>query len=72
MTIRFEVKAAGQIEHLTTREADLPDVGDVVVGDGGEIYKVIDIIHTPLIRRWDALVTVEALKPAVGDLEQSV
>ena len=62
LRIRLEVAMQNGREHLKTFEATaLPRVGEKLETDERKTYEVIEIVHTPLIREWDAVVIVRAV-----------
>jgi len=62
ITIRFEVRTSEGRKHLATVEAGtVPRVGEKVQPEGDDIYEVLDVMHTPVIRKWDAVVLVRKI-----------
>ena len=62
ITVRFEVISREGSQPLVTVEvATVPRVGEKVQPNGSGTYEVIDVVHTPVIREWDAVVLVKRI-----------
>jgi len=62
VTVRFEVATREGRKHLATVEAGtVPRVGEKVQPEGKETYEVLDVMHTPVIREWEAVVLVRKI-----------
>ena len=61
--VRLEIATHKGRETLKTIEsAAMPKVGERIDTGDKQMFEVIDVVHTPLIRDWDALVIVKAVQ----------
>lgn len=61
--IRLEVARPEGREHLKTIETvDIPRVGEKIDTGDKESFEVMEVVHTPLIREWDAIVILKVVK----------
>jgi hypothetical protein len=59
---KLEVTTQRGRDHLKTIEAgNLPRVGEKLEIEDRRTFEVVEIVHTPLIRDWDAVVIVRAV-----------
>ena len=63
MRVRLEVATAAGREHLKTIEtSNIPRVGEKIETGERQTFEVVEVVHTPLIRDWDAVVILKVVK----------
>jgi hypothetical protein len=71
--IRLEVATATGREPLETIDTiTVPRVGERIDTKARGAFEVVEVVHTPLIREWDAVVIVKAAKVVVASASLSL
>ena len=65
--VRLEIATPLGREHLRTVELkEVPRVGEKISALPDGTFEIVEVVHTPLIREWDAVVILRAVTLVVA------